>query len=247
MKAKYRIVFFILLVCLSSCISRLERHALSGVVVDINKKPIENCAVGETKTDSAGHFFLPEIRRNQFFLSEVLIREAPPVMYTEPILRKGYKSKTIEFFHEYGGGIKKGAHRVLDTIYLVRAVPSVLETKTLLQGVWKARNSANNDSIIMIRKNFRKYCNTERCNTFKYFPFERDHYKNPMLSESQFYEITFNVDHFESIRSIDSNYVKGDWKVKTSRMLKLKSSSKMLNNDYYLKEYDSSYLLLVKP
>ncbi|WP_339700622.1 hypothetical protein [uncultured Marixanthomonas sp.] len=67
-----------------------------------------------------------------------------------------------------------------------------------------------------------------------------------MLPENHFYKITFNVDHFKSICPIDSSDVKGDWKVKTPRMLKLKSPLKKLNNSYYLKEYDYSYLLLVK-
>ncbi|WP_339700619.1 hypothetical protein [uncultured Marixanthomonas sp.] len=107
MKTKHFIVYSLLFWSLTSCVSRLERHALSGVIVDINKQPIENCAVAETRTDSTGHFFLPELRYNQFLLTEFLIHEAPPVMYTEPILRNGFKNKTIEFFHEYGGGKKK--------------------------------------------------------------------------------------------------------------------------------------------
>lgn len=52
---------------LSSCISRLARPQITGVVVGYDKKPIMGCRVGETVTDKNGHFILPEKRYNAFF------------------------------------------------------------------------------------------------------------------------------------------------------------------------------------
>ncbi|WP_375580437.1 hypothetical protein ABWH96_05210 [Marivirga tractuosa] len=246
MKIKHLLFYSLLSWSLSSCISRLERHSLSGVIVDINKKPIAHCTVGETKTDSAGHFFLPELRYNQFLLTEFLIHEAPPVMYTEDIIKTGYKAKTIAYFHQYGGGIKKGASRELDTIYIVKEKPLQSETKRLLQGTWKVRNSITNDSIFMVRENFAKYCKTRACERFEYIPFTKSSYHEPEPSTNQFYTLTFTSEHFDVIMTTDSIPITGKWKTKTPTEIQLESSLKILNTSYYLQEYDRSYLLLVQ-
>lgn len=247
MKPKHLISFGILLLSFTSCVSRLERHALSGVIVDIHKQPIAHCAVGETKTDSAGHFFLPELRYHQFLLTEIFVfSEAPPVMYTESIHKKGYKPKNIAYFHQYGGGIRKGASRELDTIYILKEKPLLSETNLLLQGTWKVRNSIKNDSIFMVRKNFGKYCKTRACERFEHIPFTKSNYDEPEPSDHQFYTLTFTAHHFDAMMTEDSTRIHGKWETTAARMIQFESPSKRLNNRYYIQEYDRSYLLLVK-
>lgn len=108
----------VLALTFSSCISRLGRPAISGVIVDENKKPIEGCRVGETTTDINGSFHLKVIRYNKFFIPEMFMLEAPPVMVSEIIDKKGYKKDTINIFQTFGGGQKKGAKLDLGMIIL---------------------------------------------------------------------------------------------------------------------------------
>ncbi|SIS73370.1 hypothetical protein SAMN05421766_103693 [Zobellia uliginosa] len=122
MTSNKTITIAVLLVTLSSCISRLEQHALYGTVVNIQKHPIVNCSIGETTTDSSGYFYLPEKRYNQFLLSELFIMEAPPIAYNIPVKKEGYKTTYISFINPRGGGTKKGASRNLDTIYLKKKI-----------------------------------------------------------------------------------------------------------------------------
>lgn len=119
MKFRNQLLFFgAFVITFSSCISRLERPAISGVIVDENKKPIAGCRVGETTTDINGSFHLKEIRYNKFFIPEMFTLEAPPVMVSEIIDKKGYKKDTINIFQTFGGGQKKGAKLDLGMIIL---------------------------------------------------------------------------------------------------------------------------------
>lgn len=118
MTSNKAIAIAVLIVTLSSCVSRLEQHTLYGTVVNMQKDPIANCTVGETKTDSSGYFYLPEKRYNQFLISELFVMEAPPVAYNIPVKKEGYKTTYISFINSRGGGARKGAIRNLDTICL---------------------------------------------------------------------------------------------------------------------------------
>ncbi|MDO6675013.1 hypothetical protein Q4517_05570 [Tenacibaculum sp. 1_MG-2023] len=118
MTSNKAIAIAVFIVTLSSCISRLEQHALYETIANMQKPPIVNCTVGTTKTDSNGYFYLPEKRYNQFLLSELFTMEAPPVAYNIPIKKEGYKTTYISFINTRGGGARKGAIRNLDTICL---------------------------------------------------------------------------------------------------------------------------------
>ncbi|PWS29666.1 hypothetical protein [Pedobacter paludis] len=102
----------------SSCVSRLERPALSGFIVDENKKPIAGCKVGETVTAADGSFHLKEIRYRKFFIPEMFMLEAPPVMVSETIEKPGYQKSELKLFQTFGGGQKKGAKLDMGTIVL---------------------------------------------------------------------------------------------------------------------------------
>ena len=86
--------------------------------MDEQQAPIANCKVGETVTDQNGHFSLKEIRYNKFFIPEMFMLEAPPVMVMEIIEKNGYEKDTINIFQTFGGGQKKGAKMDVGTIIL---------------------------------------------------------------------------------------------------------------------------------
>lgn len=85
------------MVLLSSCVSRLSRPAISGVIVDYDKKPVANCQVAETFTDANGHYYLKEIRYNKFLLSEMMIMEAPPLHVVAEISKADFKNDAISY------------------------------------------------------------------------------------------------------------------------------------------------------
>jgi len=58
-------------ISLQSCVSRLRRPEITGVIVDYDKNPIANCKVGEALTDKNGRFKLAEERYKAFLLTEI--------------------------------------------------------------------------------------------------------------------------------------------------------------------------------
>lgn len=235
MKNSHLISFFVLTLFLGSCVSRLQRHSLCGTLVDIHKKPVNNCNVGETKTDSAGYFCLPEIRYNRFLPAEILHTEAPSVFYREAIAKEGYKRKTIDYFNKFGGGLKKGAHRELDTIYLVKEEPSKAELDQLLQGQWEMRFGKNTDIIYMVRSGFEKLCKTAECRLFQANSFKRG--TGSMI---------FMYDGFSAKTAGASAEISGTWQVDEDHFIKLQSNSKALNGMFYLTDFGYSYLFLTR-
>lgn len=110
------VLITIALVCQSCLVSRCKRPQITGYIYDsITRKPIENCKVGETLTNTKGYFQLKELRYSQFTF---MGHEAPPLMVNEPITKEGYEKKSIALFNPFGGGIRKGAIYHADTIFL---------------------------------------------------------------------------------------------------------------------------------
>lgn len=156
------ILLFIILL-LSSCVSRLIRPTLTGTIVDFEGNPIENCSVGSVKTDKDGYFELVEIRKNRFYFTELFKMEAPPIFISEPIHKDGYIDEKIEIFHKYGGGLPKGATWNLDSIHLMKS--SFDEYSKLLQNSWLAVDMPDENTLYLLRNNFKKRCKTKKCNT----------------------------------------------------------------------------------
>lgn len=104
----------------TSCVSRMSRPVLTGVVVDENGRPLPGVQVGESLTDSNGCFSLEEIRYNKFFLTELFVMEAPPVYVEELVSKSGFKTDTIRLHSPFGGGAPKGTLWSVDTLRLVR-------------------------------------------------------------------------------------------------------------------------------
>lgn len=161
---------FVLFACLSlslqSCISRLRRPEITGVVVDYDKKPIANCKVGEALTDKNGKFTLPEMRYNAFLLTEIFAMEAPPLMVFEPIEKEGYETDAISIFSSRGGGQSKGAKSVMDTIFLRKINQQFDITALLKNSEWQVGYTKNADTLLLIKNGFRDWCKTDKCDPF---------------------------------------------------------------------------------
>lgn len=126
-----------ILLSFQSCVSRLRRPEITGVIVDYDKNPIANCKVGEALTDKNGRFKLAEERYNAFLLTEIFAMEAPPLMVFEPVEKEGVEKDAISIFHKWGGGGRKGAKTTIDTIFL-KKVNQAFDIPALLKNSdWK--------------------------------------------------------------------------------------------------------------
>ncbi|RZJ82278.1 MAG: hypothetical protein EOO47_01155 [Flavobacterium sp.] len=152
---------------LVSCVSRLRRPEITGVIVDYDKNPIPNCKVGEVLTDKNGRFKLVEQRYNAFLLSEILVMEAPPLMVFEQVEKEGFEKDAVSIFNSRGGGQRKGAKMSMDTIFL-RKVNQAFDVSALLKnGNWKLGFTKQSDTIYLVKDGFEKWCKTDRCNNFR--------------------------------------------------------------------------------
>ena len=103
-----------------SCVSRMARPMITGVIMDRQGQPLSDVRVGEALTDSNGCFSLEEIRYNRFFLTELFVMEAPPVYVEELVSKSGFKTDTIRLHSPFGGGAPKGTRWTVDTLRLER-------------------------------------------------------------------------------------------------------------------------------
>lgn len=151
---------------LQSCISRLRRPEITGVIVDYDKNPIANCKVGEVLTDKNGKFKLTEERYNAFFLTEMFAMEAPPLMVMEIVQKDGFEKDAVSIFHKWGGGQIKGAKYKVDTIFL-RKVNQTFDISALLKNSnWKLGFTKNADTLFLVKDGFKDWCKTDRCSPF---------------------------------------------------------------------------------
>lgn len=120
---KIVVLGFLILICssLQSClVSRCKRPQITGYIYDSeSNKPIENCKVGETFSNTTGYFELKEKRYRQFTLWGF---EAPMLSVNEKIEKEGYESQNIQFMNPHGGGAKKGNLYNADTLYLKKNI-----------------------------------------------------------------------------------------------------------------------------
>ncbi|WP_316795593.1 hypothetical protein [Pedobacter agri] len=151
---------------MQSCISRLRRPEITGVIVDYDKNPISNCKVGEVLTDKNGRFKLMEERYNAFLLTEIFAMEAPPLMVMEQIEKDGFEKDAISMFHKWGGGRKKGAKINLDTIYLKKINQPFNVSALLKKSNWQMGFTKKADTLYLVKNGFEEWCKTDRCNPF---------------------------------------------------------------------------------
>lgn len=187
---KFKInVFLLLLGCIllsfQSCISRLRRPEITGVIVDYDKKPIANCKVGEVLTDKNGRFKLAEERYNAFLLTEMFAMEAPPLMVWEQVEKEGFEKDVISIFHKWGGGRRKGAKTNIDTIFL-KKINQAFDVSALLKNSdWKLAFTKQADTIYLVKNGFQEWCKTDRCSPFysKYEVLTDNYYGGKNLPE----------------------------------------------------------------
>jgi len=180
---KYIILLIIISLLFSSClVSRMSRPNLRGIIVDYDKNPIANCAVGETVTDKNGHFFLEEKRYREF---TTIGREAPPVHVSEYIEKEGYQTKELYLFNKYGGGASKSTEWNVDTIHLKSSAQDINFT-TFIQHEWKLSATKKLDTLFLIKKNFNEICETRKCQDFYS---EYNSFVNNTFSSSQPYNL----------------------------------------------------------
>ncbi|MEN7551244.1 hypothetical protein AAG747_25220 [Rapidithrix thailandica] len=256
----------ILLLLVSSCISRLARPEITGVIVDYQKKPIANCTVGEVKTNAKGEFCLPEQRYNKFFLTEIFQMEAPPIFVSEDIEKEGYISERIKFFDRYGGGAPKGTQYPMDTIVLNKTNQH-FDIPKLLSDTWEMSANKQLDTLYLIKKDFFETCKTHRCGEFyQLHSIHRDQYyhsgKLPEGILSRHYLLHFQTQgsleiqkilHYDhrvtdagSNRGNDTLSVTGKWQFPDKRTVVFDSSLPELNTSYKIATLDFSYIMLAK-
>lgn len=160
------LLFICILLSTQSCISRLRRPEITGVIVDYDKNPIANCKVGEVLTDKNGKFKLTEERYNAFFLTEMFAMEAPPLMVMEIVEKDGFVKDVVSMYSSRGGGLRKGAKANIDTIFL-RKTNQTFDISALLKNSnWKLGFTKNADTIYLVKEGFEKWCKTDRCSPF---------------------------------------------------------------------------------
>ena len=160
------IALSLMLFSLQSCISRLRRPEITGIIVDYDKRPIANCKVGDVLTDKNGKFKLPEERYNAFLLTELFVMEAPPLMVLEPIEKVGFEKDAVSIFHKWGGGRPKGAKYKIDTIFL-REINQTFDVSALLKNSnWKLGFTKYADTLYLVKDGFKEWCKTDRCSPF---------------------------------------------------------------------------------
>lgn len=160
------LLFICILLSTQSCISRLRRPEITGVIVDYDKNPIANCKVGEVLTDKNGKFKLTEERYNAFFLTEMFAMEAPPLMVMEIVEKDGFVKDVVSMYSSRGGGLRKGAKANIDTIFL-RKTNQTFDISALLKNSnWKLGFTKQADTIYLVKDGFKDWCKTDRCSPF---------------------------------------------------------------------------------
>ncbi|MDO7743844.1 MAG: hypothetical protein MUP99_08725, partial [Pedobacter sp.] len=171
----------LLIISLQSCISRLRRPEITGVIVDYDKHPIANCKVGETVTGKDGAFVLKEQRYNAFLLTEMFQMEAPPLFVREDISMQGYEPDEIAMFSTFGGGQGKGAQHKIDTVYLRKVDEKIAVAGLLKDQQWLLSYTSNADTIYMVREDYKMKCLTQKCENFykEYARLTENYYQSP--------------------------------------------------------------------
>ncbi len=266
MKNLVRIILILNFLLLNSCISRLGRPILQGVVTDFDGNPIENCSVGESTTNEYGKFNLTEIRYNQFLLTEMFQMEAPPLMVSEIISKEGYELKEIYAFNPRGGGVSKGAKWNLDTIRLKDTKRKILN---LSNSNWKISTNKEMDSVYFIRSNFHSICKTRKCRDFHYnYNQYTDNYRNSYSKNNlpdgvirKLINVNFKTDKNFSIEKIiqygnkngswsnskknDTIKTNGVWSFNNEKNF-FESNFNELNGIYEIAAFDYEFILMIK-
>ena len=269
-KIRLNTAVILLILSLTSCVSRLARPEIRGIIMDYNRNPVVNCKVGETSTAKDGSFLLPERRYNKFLLSEMFIMEAPPLMVLERIEKEGFESDEIYMFNRYGGGNAKGAKHNIDTLFLKRVDQQFDIAALLKEKTWDVGATKNADTLYLLRSDFNERCKTRKCQTFydKYYELtdnyslSTSHGNLPEAITRRSVNLTFKADQsldykqvqqyrdghksFVNNKVADSIQIIGKWKAGGHNILQLDLQNMPFANQYRLTEIEDYKLMLIK-
>ena len=176
MKISFTLISLLLLI--TSCTSEVIRPKLTGIIVDEQGKPIENCKVGEAFTDKNGKFELLEITQNKF----IVRLGGYPVFISEEIKKKGYEDKEL-VGKSSRGGVSVGTVWDMDTIHLRKNITDF--SKINLKNIWLASMTTNVDTLFMTKKNL-----------------EYDERKIDVIANSQY---TYSTGYYYGIDNLPDN------------------------------------------
>ncbi len=266
---KLTIGLFLIILGLSSCVSRLSRPEISGVIVGYDNKPVAGCKIGEAVTGINGHFILREQRYQAFMLSEIMVMEAPPLMVHAPIEKDGFEKDAVSLWSPRGGGQSKGAKYNLDTIYLKRNDEQFDIPALLNNSKWRLSYNKTADTIYLVKYGFTAWCKTDRCGRF-YSSYEAltdnqyaDRVKNlPEGIIKRFIDIELEshksvlkiqeIDHYartsdEVIKKPDTLIAGGSWKLTTDNLLWFDiHNMKSISGKFKLSDIDLYQLRLIR-
>lgn len=135
----------ILFILITSCVSKVWRPKLIGIIVDEQGKPIDSCIVGETYTDKNGKFKLSEKTTREFFS----VFGDSPIFISEQIRKKGYEPKEL-IARSGRGGVSKGSIWDMDTVRLRKKILDFSRIK--LKDYWLASMTKKLDTVFMTKK-----------------------------------------------------------------------------------------------
>ena len=116
-----QLIILMCALCLTACISRLSSPEISGHVINEKGEPLSHVEVGESVTGANGEFKLPEKRYYAFFLTELLLMEAPAVYVQKYVAKAGFQTCMLTYDNPYGGGQRAGAQWHVGKIVLQQA------------------------------------------------------------------------------------------------------------------------------
>ncbi len=251
-------ILSIILILLTSCISRLGRPMLTGTIVDFNKVPIEGCKVGETITDHNGNFILPESRYNKFLIPEIFYLEAPPLRVYETISKDSFDNKTIQLFNPYGGGLPKGTTCDLDTIYLKKSKSDFYK---IVKNIWMVTTNTKMDTIYLIRPDSDNifdtytsyddnYYKSQEPNNLPYRIIRKyitlDLKNNNTLQSEKIIEYITKEGYYSPRKANDTIQTSGKYLINDDYTIGLQSDFEELNGNYELIDFEYEYLVMKK-
>lgn len=257
------IFFFLLALILSSCIKRLVRPNITGRILDYDGKPIENCMVGETKTDPNGYFHLSAKTYNAFLLTEIFAMEAPPMMVGFEIKKNGYVDDNFESFHKYGGGLPKDTKWDLGDIYL-RLKRETVDVTQIFKDRWKMSFSKSKDTMYLVSQKLEHRNLTERSSELyslydqltsdygksdslkKVFPIGVGSREIKLQIQDKNLEIDVLTTYMIRDKKDDSIRYSGVWNLAKDSVMTFKTSYKDLNGNFKVLKSDLFFLQLKK-
>ncbi len=262
-----RIVFVAVASMFTSCFSRLERPKITGVIVDYDNRPINNCKVGETITDTNGYFTLPEIFEYGFFTSNIIGADRAPLIVFENIEKQGYEENILTLISGPGGRSQKSFTWNTDTIHLKKGVTDLYK---IIRNHWILKNDVIEDTIYLVKPRFHKRCSSLRCQTisskffYNYYDYSAFQEMDSSSGEfrSFFRKVSFVSKFHDNINSnltfdkkdlsitkhkkVEVMPEKIKYSFKKDSIIIFEGNSKILEGEFKLIDFDYEYLILKK-